>query len=334
LTEQDEVGGRKKQDSPRGSSSRHPPWVRCGIGGVLMGLANLVPGVSGGTMILILGLYDEFVSSIADATRLRFSRRSVSFLAVVACCALGTVATLAGPMALLVSSHRVAMYSLFVGMTLGGVPVLWKMLRPLNRRVLIAAAIGLALMVGIAVGSPEKASLTKAEKAAIRAAVEGGEYELKHAYSTDVAAGVLGMSAMVLPGISGAYMLLLLGRYEQILAAISLTKDYAVSMGRAGDPSALHILVPVAIGAMLSLIGVTNALKWFLRHHEKATIGLLLGLLVGSAVMLWLVTDVRGAWAWGEAGACSAAGFGLTLGLSRIGARRSGAVTGQGRACD
>ncbi len=142
------------------------------------------------------------------------------------------------------------------------------------------------------------------------------------------------MSAMVLPGISGAYMLLLLGRYEQILAAISLMKDYAVSMGRAGDLSALHILMPVAVGAMLSLIGVTNALKWFLRHHEKTTIGLLLGLLVGSAVMLWLVTDVRGASEWGEAGACSVAGFGLTLGLSRIGARRPGSVAGRGRACD
>ena len=59
------------------------PVVRSVAGGFLMGLANLVPGVSGGTMIVVTGLYDEFITSIADVTRLRFSRRNVTFLAIV-----------------------------------------------------------------------------------------------------------------------------------------------------------------------------------------------------------------------------------------------------------
>jgi putative membrane protein len=137
-----------------------------------------------------------------------------------------------------------------------------------------------------------------------------------------VGAGLLGMSAMVLPGISGAYMLLLLGRYEQILAAISLTKEWALSGGRSGDLRALHVIVPVALGAIISLVGVTNVLKWLLRQHAKVTVGMLLGILVGSVVMLWLFVDVKGPSEYAQSGPALGVGLGVTLGISRIGAGR------------
>ena len=104
--------------------------VRTGITGVLMGLANLVPGVSGGTMVLIMGLYDEFVSSVADVTRLRFTKRNVVFLGVLGVFVVATIASLAEPTKSLVTNHRTAMYALFIGMTLGGAPMLWRMLQP------------------------------------------------------------------------------------------------------------------------------------------------------------------------------------------------------------
>ncbi|MEM6562367.1 MAG: DUF368 domain-containing protein, partial [Planctomycetota bacterium] len=106
----------------------------------------------------------------------------------------------------------------------------------------------------------------------------------------DVAGGALAMSAMILPGISGAYMMLILGRYEHITGSVSLLKDVAK-----GDTehalTVLQILGPVAVGAVLSLVLLSNVLKYLLKHHEKPMGGLLLGVLIGSAVAIWPFTS-------------------------------------------
>ena len=118
-------------------------------------------------------------------------------------------------------------------------------------------------------------------------------------------------------------MLLLLGRYEQILAAVSLTKDWALSGGRSGDLAALHVIVPVAIGAIISLVGVTNVLKWLLHHHARPTVAFLLGILAGSAVMLWLHAQVKGPSEYVQAGPALLIGLAVTLGIARISAGRT-----------
>lgn len=318
MTRKEKQGG----EASRSTTSRPKvPLIRCGIAGVLMGLANLVPGVSGGTMILIMGLYDEFISTIADATRFRFTKRGVVFLGVVAICVALTIVSLAGPLARLVTLHPAAMYALFIGLTLGGVPLLWRMMRPIRLGPILAMAAGLVLMIAIAAVKPDRTHLSKEEKTEIKEKIIQGDFPLQRAYALDVAAGVLGMSAMVLPGISGAYMLLLLGRYEQILASIAMAKEYALSLGQSGDPTALHVLAPVAVGALVSLLGVTNILKWLLHHHEKPTIGALLGMLVGSVIMLWQMVDVQTSSQYAGAGALLAVGLGVTMGMSRFCAR-------------
>ena len=124
-------------------------------------------------------------------------------------------------------------------------------------------------------------------------------------------------------------MLLLLGRYEQVLAAISMLKDYVFSLGKSGDPAALHVIVPVAIGASISLVGITNILKWLLRHHEKPTIGLWLGVLMGSTVMLWTLVEKEGPRQYAEAAGLMVAGFAVTLGLSRLGGTHTRRATSQ-----
>ncbi len=299
------------------------PLIRCGIGGVLMGLANLVPGVSGGTMILITGLYDDFISAIADATRFKFTRRGTVFLGIIALTAAVTILSLAGPLARLVLLHPVAMYSLFIGMTLGGVPLLWRMMQPISLRSALCTAAGLGLMIGIAAAKTDHPEPSRDDQEQIKRTVQGGEFSLQRAYGRDLAAGLLGMSAMVLPGISGAYMLLLLGRYEQILSAISLTKDWALSGGKSGDLAALHVIVPVAIGAIISLVGVTNILKWLLHHHARPTVAFLLGILAGSAVMLWLHAQVKGPSEYAQAGPALLIGLAVTLAIAHLGAGRT-----------
>ena len=260
-------------------------FVRKTSRGCLMGLANLVPGVSGGTMVLVMGLYDEFIRSVADVTRLRLTRRNVLFLGVLVGTAAVAIVALSGTMGRLVSVQRSAMYALFIGMTLGGAPLLWKMLRPIRPAAVGGLVLGLAIMIAIAMTRQEKP-----DSEAVKAAAASGELTVVYDssnYGADLAAGTLGMSSMVLPGISGAYMLLVLGRYEAILLAISNFKSYVLSGFTEGGASALHVLIPVAIGSILALVVLSNFLKWMLRHHEQLMLGTLLGILLGSVVGIW-----------------------------------------------
>jgi len=125
------------------SKPLHPGRIaaRGAIGGTLMGLANLVPGVSGGTMLLAAGVYPAFITAIAEVTTLRFRPRSLVLLGSVVAAAGIVILLMAGAVKGLVRDHRWIMYSLFIGLTLGGVPLLWRMARPATPSLFAAAAI-------------------------------------------------------------------------------------------------------------------------------------------------------------------------------------------------
>jgi putative membrane protein len=249
--------------------------LRGAVGGTLMGLANLVPGISGGTMLLAAGVYPGFIEAIAEITTLRFKPRSLLLLGtIVAAAALG-ILLLAGAVKALVIDHRWIMYSLFIGLTLGGVPLVWRMARPIDRPLAIGAATAFGLMVVMAVSG-------------------GGASEAAgHNYVLTFLAGLAASSAMILPGVSGGYLLLLLGQYESILGTVDQLKRGLLGDGAGVGPDlalivdALHVVVPLGLGILAGVIGVSNLLKWLLHRYAKATLGALLGLLFGAVVGLW-----------------------------------------------
>ena len=115
--------------------------IRLALTGAMMGLANLVPGVSGGTIVLVMGYYDEFIGSIADATRRRFTKRNIIFLAILFGAAALSIMLCAGPMGDKLKDHPAMMRSLFIGLTLGGVPLLYGMIKPLDTKSTILAKV-------------------------------------------------------------------------------------------------------------------------------------------------------------------------------------------------
>ncbi|HEM47412.1 MAG TPA: DUF368 domain-containing protein, partial [Alphaproteobacteria bacterium] len=249
--------------------------VRSGIGGVLMGLANLVPGISGGTMLLAAGVYPTFISSIAELTMLRIRPRPVLALAAIGGAAAVAILLLAGTMRTLVVDQRWIMYSLFIGLTLGGVPLVWRLARPATPAVFVGGAVAFALMALMALGG--------------EASRDGDGNALLLGL-----AGLAGASAMILPGVSGGYLLLLLGQYEPILGAIDDLKRGL--LGPAGFSMELVqasfvVLVPVGIGVAVGIVGVSNLVRWLLDRFEKPTLGALLGLLLGSVVGLYPFQD-------------------------------------------
>lgn len=238
-----------------------------------MGLANLVPGISGGTMLLAAGIYPLFITAIAELTTLRFRAESIVILAAVAVSAGLSILLLAGTVKDLVVDHRWVMYSLFIGLTLGGIPVVWKIAKPPVRATWAGALAGFLLMACLAlsqqVGNPGSGGAT------------AGVAML-------FLAGLAGAAAMILPGVSGGYLLLVLGQYVVILAAIDRFKD-ALQGGdfAAGMEVGLQVILPVGIGVLVGIVAVSNLLKYLLQRFEKATLGVLLGLLLGAVVGLW-----------------------------------------------
>ena len=250
--------------------------VRGAIGGTLMGLANLVPGISGGTMLLAAGVYPGFIASIAEVTTFRFRARSIILLGTIVGAASIAILMLAGTVRDAVVSFRWVMYSLFIGLTLGGVPLIWRMARPATPAVAVAAAAAFAVMCLMAFNG------TGAGDAAERS------------YTFSFLAGLAASSAMILPGVSGGYLLLLLGQYENILGTVDQLKRGLLGDSTTGAGfdlglvlDAMHVVIPLGLGILAGVVGVSNLLKWLLEHYEKATLGVLLGLLLGAVVGLW-----------------------------------------------
>jgi putative membrane protein len=233
--------------------------IRTIMAGVLMGIANLIPGVSGGTMILAVGLYEEFIDSVADITAFRFSRQRIAFLVVLIGFAAVAIVVLSSVILYLLLWHSSLMFSLFIGLTLGGTPVLLGMIGRLSTRVVVAALAGFLLMAGIAM-------------------LQSGA-AIPQNTVMDLVSGVVGSTTMVLPGISGSYMLLVLNQYDRVVGAVA---DL-----RGGAMDSIKILAPVGLGVLIGIVGLSNLLKVLLRRFEKITLGFLLGMLLGSVLGLW-----------------------------------------------
>ncbi len=229
------------------------------VGGVLMGIANLIPGVSGGTMILAVGIYEEFIESVAEISSLRFSWRRVVFLALVMGFAGTAIFLLSGAILSLLLWHAPIMFALFIGLTLGGAPLLIKMIGNATPASIAGTIAGIALMAGIALAKDHVA--------------------MPRNPAMDVVSGVVGSTTMVLPGISGSYMLLILDQYDRVIGAVADLKDR--------NFKALRIIAPVGIGAVIGIVGLSNLLKYLLSKRKDATLGVLLGMLLGSVLGLW-----------------------------------------------
>ncbi len=237
-----------------------------------MGMANLVPGISGGTMLLAAGVFPYFVHAVADLSRFRFSRRSVAVLATVVLAACAVIGPLAGLISRLVVAHTWVMYSLFIGFTLGGVPLIWKMLPTKSSSFWLGTATGLLGMIAL--------GILQLQGAGQQGATEASWILLCFA-------GLLGASAMVLPGLSGGYLLLVLGVYIPILNGV---EGFFLAVTSADLTTALSIgwnlVFPVGIGLLVGIAGISNLLKIVLQRYQSATLGVLLGLLLGAVVGL------------------------------------------------
>ncbi|MDD9852605.1 MAG: DUF368 domain-containing protein [Deltaproteobacteria bacterium] len=246
---------------------------RGALGGALMGAANLVPGVSGGTMLLAAGVYPACVEALADLSMLRFRRRSLMLLAVVTGSAVLAVLLLSGAARTLVLRWPWAANSLFLGLTLGGAPLLWRMAQPRGPGFIAGAVCGAALLALFS----------------LAAAANPGSAD---ALPLRILAGAVAGGAMLLPGVSGGTLLLLLGQYLPLLAALDQLKRALTALGAGALDTALFgeslaVLAPIGIGVLLGVAAAGNGIRAALRRAPSPTLGALFGLLLGAVAGLW-----------------------------------------------
>lgn len=262
------------------ASARHHSltgiFVRGGIGGFLMGFANIVPGISGGAMLLIVGVYPRFIQAMADLVLFRWAFRSLLLLGVIGMGAATSILVLAGPIKDAIVNHRWEMFSLFIGLRLGAVPLVWKLAKPFNTQVWAGVAAGIALTAFLAAGQY------------VGVGTHGGiEAAGFPRWLSLFLAGLIGASATLLPGMDGSYFLLLMGEYVPILSAIERFAEGLKALDFARMWAEMPTLFPVGLGVALGLGGVSVLLRWLLKRFPKPTLGVLLGVLVGAVVGLY-----------------------------------------------
>jgi putative membrane protein len=229
-----------------------------------MGAADVVPGVSGGTIAFITGIYEELINSIKSvnlhALKLFFSFRLAAFWKAIngnflisVLLGIGiSIFSLAKGLEYLLHHYPILVWSFFFGLIVASAIYIARTIKKWDTGTAVAGITGIVVAYFITVISPAEANTT---------------------WLFIFISGSIAICAMILPGISGSFILVLLGMYKFILSAV-------------GDLNIPVLLVFIA-GAAIGIIAFSNLLSWLLRKFHHLTIAILAGFMVGSLNKIW-----------------------------------------------
>ncbi len=229
-----------------------------------MGGADVIPGVSGGTIAFITGIYEELLSSIRsvdlDAFKLLRSFRFVdfwqkingSFLTVLLAGILTSLLSLAKLMHWLLANYPIQVWSFFFGLILISSPLILREIKKWHGGIIFTFVSGIVIAYTITVLSPAQTP-----------------DDLWFIFI----AGAIAICAMILPGISGAFILLLLSKYEYMILAITKIN--------------IPVILVFALGCIVGLLSFSHLLSWTLKHYRNPALALLGGFMLGSLNKVW-----------------------------------------------
>lgn len=234
------------------------------VRGMAMGAADVVPGVSGGTIALLTGIYDELIYSLKkcgpealftlfkQGPKAFWSEINGNFLLSLFAGILISIKTFAAAIAWCLEHSPLLVWGFFTGLILASVVVLWRQQTHWRAREWGLCLLGMAFVVLISTVRP--------------AHLPGNHWIM-------FAGGFIAIIAMILPGISGSFILLLLGLYTSVLAAV--------------NENDLAALGSFALGAACGLMTFSRFLSWLLANFHRPTLAVLIGFLAGSLYVTW-----------------------------------------------
>jgi len=240
--------------------------------GFAMGAANVIPGVSGGTIAFITGIYERLIDALKriDLTTIRmvlkfrlkdaWERIDGRFLAALGLGLVVSILSLARFLKWGFEHHSILVWAFFFGLIAASLPAVGKLVGRWSRGALVALVLG-------AGGALSMAFLTPASE-------NGHPFYL-------IVCGVVATCSMIIPGLSGSFVLLLMGNYKLIM----IEAVNALSSGEFGE--AFRILVPVGIGAVVGVVALARVLSWLFRSWHDIAVALITGFIAGSLVIIW-----------------------------------------------
>jgi putative membrane protein len=250
----------------------------------------LIPGVSGGTMAILLGVYDELISALSNI-RVRFKSGCILLLQFLVGAGAG-ILFLSGPMLTALGLWPKPVMFFFTGAIIAGVPPIYRKVRVsrIKLKNLLVAAVG----AGAAVA-------TEYLPSGLFSVAPGGGFDIVACVLLFVAGFVIAI-ALILPGISGSYVLLMLGMYDLTLAAV--------------HDMNLPYLVPLAAGAAVGAFSTAGVLDRLMRNHPQFIYMLIIGFMAGSVVQVF--PGLPAGFGIPVCVAALAAGFGIVFWVGRI----------------
>ena len=292
--------------------------LRLFINGFLIGIANIIPGMSGGTLALVLGIYERLIGALRriglstvkkllggatlrknalEAARAELRRIDFGFLALLGSGAIAAVLLTSKLIVYLLNDHHDATYGFFSGLILISILIPMRMLKAFGWKELLALLIAIALILSLSVGTTEKQLDRVAYKSGMETTMDSEVSESGTGLPTYwelaifLGSGALAISAMILPGISGSFLMLALGVYFPLLTAINtILESIPAVLKGIFEPSmsgSLLIISFTAIGCLFGLLAFTRLLNYLLERYRNLTITFLIGLMVGSLYGLW-----------------------------------------------
>ena len=265
--------------------------------GGLIGIANIIPGVSGGTMAMVLGIYERMIRSlncigigtikkilsfkITDIRR-ECQRIDIGFLFLIAVGAAIAIVTTSKLIVLLITEQHDPTYGFFCGLILLSILTPLRMMKQFHFYYLIPLLCATILTVGLTISMGGEKTLEKEKQKykieQLQKKLGGQDTDRQVGRSVGrlvylFIVGTIAISAMILPGISGSFVMLLFGVYFEILLAIN-NRD-------------LTLLITFAIGCGLGLLAFTRLLNFLLERYHDLTVSFLIGLMIGSLYGLW-----------------------------------------------
>jgi putative membrane protein len=246
--------------------------------GMAMGAADVVPGVSGGTIAFLMGIYERLLEAIGSFSistlKLLFQGKFKEFaqktdliflLSLFA--GIGTsIISLAKLFKYLLDDHYVLTMSFFFGLIVATVWVVGRRIKEWNTVAIIWFIIGTALAVGIS--------------------FSGQVSENPNPFYLFLC-GFIAICSMILPGVSGSFVLLLLGNYALVIGAISTLPDGLKTLDSTKIIAALWILVPFALGAGTGILSFAKLLSWLFDRYENSLLSVLTGFVLGSLSIIY-----------------------------------------------
>lgn len=247
-------------------------YLMVGLKGACMGAADVIPGVSGGTIAFIMGIYDEFVGSIAsinaEAARLLLKGQFKAFwkhingtflVSLIAGIGLSVI-LLAGLMQTLLTVYPIQTWAFFFGLIVASSIFILRGISGWKPRDILMLVLGGVMGVTVCTLSPT---------------------QTPDALWFIFLSGAIAICAMILPGISGSFILLILGKYQYIMGTIS---GLVAGENFGGN---LLILCVFLVGAAVGILGFSKLLHWLLARWNKETLLVLAGFIIGSLIKVW-----------------------------------------------